>query len=186
MHGSVGKADTHAVNTFRLENECIWKICFREHSACGHTWMGIMTTKILGESGEIMAHEFYSVSWLPINKNVWHLHCISQILWGKHHEPQFKDKESSLPGTQLEIIAPGLNPDLLGSNLCVFPSHKMIHFLILPLLRTPLLPFLFSLPFLLHLFQVICPSSPWSLQSQLISLTQPWNKYMCWFWSYVS
>ena len=84
-----------------------------------------------------------------------------------------KIRNQICPGTQLEIVLPGLNADLLGSNLCVFPSHKMIHFLILPLLRTPLLPFLFSLPFLLHLFQLICPSSPWSLQSQLISLTQP-------------
>ena len=52
-----------------------------------------------------------------------------------------------MPGTQLEIIAPGLNPDLLGSDLYVFPSHKMIHFLILPLLRTPLLLFLILLSF---------------------------------------
>ena len=60
-----------------------------------------------------------------------------------------KDKQSSLPGTQLEKIALGLNPDLLGSNLCVFPSHKMILFIslffLIHFLILPLLPFLFSL-----------------------------------------
>ena len=153
MHGCVGKADSHTVNISRLENECIWKICFREHPACGHTWMGSMTTKILGESGEIMAHSFYSVSLLPINKNVWHLHCISQILWGRHHEPWFKDKQSSLPGTQLEKIALGLNPDLLGSNLCVFPSYKMILFISLFFLFSELPCFPSYSPFL---FCFIC------------------------------
>ena len=55
-----------------------------------------------------------------------------------------KIRNQICPGTQLEIVLPGLNADLLGSNLCVFPSHKeMILFISLFFLFSEL-PCLFS------------------------------------------
>lgn len=53
-------------------------------------------------------------------------------------------------GTQLEIVSAGTQSRSSGLKSMCFPSHKEmipIHFLILPLLRTPLLLFLILLSF---------------------------------------